>query len=113
MSKLSRIRHHFGDYGDVNRLEMVGSGYVSGSGPFGRSLCIKTHQEKGKRCIKLEENVARSTEEEFLSYVNELLTERGLYMTYLKYTPKGWGGLRPHRLEGTFYREKQPSQNSS
>ncbi len=108
MPELSRIIHSFEGY-DVNGLEMVGYGYVSGSRFFKKLLCIKTPQEKEKECILLEENVTCSSEEEFLSSVNELLTERGLYMTYLKHTPKGWAGLRPPKLEGTFYREKQSS----
>ena len=105
MPEQSRIRHRF-DVGDVGRLEMVGFGYVSGSSLFERLLCIKTPQGKG--CIQLEENVAHSSEEEFFGYVNNILEEKGLYLAYLKYTSKGWGGLRPPKLEGTFYREKQP-----
>ncbi len=106
MSKLSRIRHHFGGH-NVNGLEVVGHGYVSASRIDRKLLCIKTPQEE--EWFRLEENVAGSSEEEFYGYVNNILEEKGLYLAFLNYTPKGWGGLRPHRLEGTLYREKQPS----
>ncbi|MEA3343825.1 MAG: hypothetical protein U9Q92_06700 [archaeon] len=107
MPKLPRIIRHVGDYDDVDELEMVGSGYVSASRVFEKLLCIKTPQEK--EWFRLGENVARSSEEEFFGHVNKILEEKGFYLTYLNYTPKGWGGLRPQKLEGTFYREKQLS----
>jgi len=87
-----------------NETTRVGKGTMGGCVWLKDRLVITT---PGKtREINAPERMVESSSGNFLGYVDRLLSEEGMYITGVQYRERAWHGLRPHKLEGTVYKDK-------
>jgi hypothetical protein len=105
MAKLTRITlGSIDNLVDNSEVVAVGKGTIKGS--RWRSQYLKLTTPKEKRKIKTHMIIMNSSQDDFLAYVNEFLSNKNLYFTNIEYRADKYYGFFPHQLSGKLYKEK-------
>jgi len=105
MAKLTRMTlGSIDNLVDGSGVVEVGKGTVEESRWKSNYLRLTTPEETRK--INTPKKIMNSNQDDFLAYVDGVLSDSKLYFADVQYRADKWSGFFPHQLSGKFYREK-------